>query len=1007
MSGSGGGGYEYQAQTAAYVATHILAKQPLRWIEHFTSDIPVAIAEETGGSGDDIKIELQDGTSIELQAKHGLKKDSKFWEATIKLIRGLVEDSSLYGILLTDSTASSTIRDELRKDIERLGQGREDNLKVITQEVIDKLGREGIPYSSDAFRRFQIVLVDVDNSQRDAKTALVLLSQVLDIPEQAGQAWNVLFTKGMNLITKEGRCDGASFLRLLGCENIQLSSEKAQADSVKRYQQLERAMQESKTRCIDQWEYLGVSRSDAMTFADDLSVGILPSNLELSPGKLVILTGKLGSGKSLIGERLFQSTAQKVLEGISAPIPIRFEAREIQKYRSLRHALEETSRELYIPASQNIFIIIDEVDRIGITNSSGLFREARILVQVQPNLTILLIGRPIAEFVYSQEVIEPQLLSREASEALVRQISGRQYFSFESFSHSVQDAVRLPLFAVLLGSHLRSHPVWIPQSKEQLLRSLVERYLDRVRENASKVGELLEQLASACVDQGSTAVPSSTISRWADQQQLLESWLVVQDADNLRFPLPILAQWFASQCLTSDSSLVRTLAGDRQRLELWQYPLVIAIATLLPNRVSELLIPIAEAQPALAANIVSEAIAFQDRSIEVSASSALALGQQVRDAMQAWINGFQAFAPVLPFVRNDGVLPSLGVRLSQRILESPLPSSNPTTTDWVEIAWHSTNERPPVNELPPGREDSEYLWSLGWKSIQGFLPYSQASWEWRWTLKQVIRSLLEHVSIPIEAGHLSLEAAWFGAVYITQRRRNYSYPIPLREIESILSQLEDSRFPPVIQHCLRQLRIEVEAAHLREQTHLSLPNSFIALRNDQTISYETLLNYVATVYHGAFEGYQQLVNALSPKFLPSLPLASIFPARLVGVVVPPSSSSDSVTWSYYWEPLPEGSQNELSFTRSDRPLTETDPNVQAALEKIRTIEPKWWMQFSPRPQFESPVSRYWLGINPVTKLAYQWLWDDLKRLAWVSGELDASDAAYWHPVGQVYRSGMD
>ena len=47
------------------------------------------------------------------------------------------------------------------------------------------------------------------------------------------------------------------------------------------------------------------------------------------------------------------------------------------------------------------------------------------------------------------------------------------------------------------------------------------------------------------------------------------------------------------------------------------------------------------------------------------------------------------------------------------------------------------------------------------------------------------------------------------------------------------------------------------------------------------------------------------------------------------------------------------------------------------------------------------------GTNPVTKLAYQWFWDDLKRVAWVSGELHGSDVAYWHPVKQSYRSGMD
>jgi hypothetical protein len=224
MSGSGGGGgYQYQAQATAYIATHILAKRPLQWIEHLAPDVPIAVAEETDGPGDDIRITLQDDLVIELQAKHGLKKNEKFWEALTRLIRGLADNSLLYGVLLTDSTASSTIRDELREDIIRLGQGREDNLKTITQEVRDKLRKAAVLHSSDIFRRLRIVIADLDDSQRDAKTALVLLSQVLQNPKQTEQAWKVISDDALDLITKRGQRDAESLSRLLGRNNIQLS----------------------------------------------------------------------------------------------------------------------------------------------------------------------------------------------------------------------------------------------------------------------------------------------------------------------------------------------------------------------------------------------------------------------------------------------------------------------------------------------------------------------------------------------------------------------------------------------------------------------------------------------------------------------------------------------------------------------------------------------------------------------------------------------------------------
>jgi len=51
VSGSGGdAGYDYQANSIAYIAAHALAGQPLGWFED-KFDIPEAWLAETGGPG--------------------------------------------------------------------------------------------------------------------------------------------------------------------------------------------------------------------------------------------------------------------------------------------------------------------------------------------------------------------------------------------------------------------------------------------------------------------------------------------------------------------------------------------------------------------------------------------------------------------------------------------------------------------------------------------------------------------------------------------------------------------------------------------------------------------------------------------------------------------------------------------------------------------------------------------------------------------------------------------
>ena len=225
MSGSGGGGgYEYQARATAYVATHILMQQKLNWIEG-SNDVPVAVAEETDGPGDDLRIALQDGTIIELQAKHGLEKP-KLWEPILKLAHGLLQNPMLYGILLTDSTASGTVKDDLRLDLLRLGLGRSDNLKQIAQEVKQRFIENGIPDDQDLFRRLSIRILDLDDGLQNSESACLLLSQVLKDRNQSSQAWKILWGEGLKLITHKGSRDAAAWARLLNDSSIQLASAK-------------------------------------------------------------------------------------------------------------------------------------------------------------------------------------------------------------------------------------------------------------------------------------------------------------------------------------------------------------------------------------------------------------------------------------------------------------------------------------------------------------------------------------------------------------------------------------------------------------------------------------------------------------------------------------------------------------------------------------------------------------------------------------------------------------
>ena len=64
-------GTRHQSGVIALIAVHILARRPLHWLG-LKLDTPIAVSGETGGVGDDARVELEGGTPTEVQAKHGM-----------------------------------------------------------------------------------------------------------------------------------------------------------------------------------------------------------------------------------------------------------------------------------------------------------------------------------------------------------------------------------------------------------------------------------------------------------------------------------------------------------------------------------------------------------------------------------------------------------------------------------------------------------------------------------------------------------------------------------------------------------------------------------------------------------------------------------------------------------------------------------------------------------------------------------------------------------------------
>ncbi len=193
-------GSDFQSRVFAFIAVHILGDRSLRWLEN-TPDTPSAVLSETGGPGDDFGIEFVDSPLfVEAQAKHGLKKDKRFWEAIQLFSERWDATPDALGVLIVDSDSSRTIRRDLRLGLRRLRQKRDDHQSDITRKVLKELG--------ERTAQLYIVEVDIDtDSSHGLGLAQEILRNCLVDAEQALSGWKSLVAEGLEQAKNRGRAD--------------------------------------------------------------------------------------------------------------------------------------------------------------------------------------------------------------------------------------------------------------------------------------------------------------------------------------------------------------------------------------------------------------------------------------------------------------------------------------------------------------------------------------------------------------------------------------------------------------------------------------------------------------------------------------------------------------------------------------------------------------------------------------------------------------------------------
>lgn len=217
-------GMNFQAAITTIANIHVARGKPLGWMPTALRDVPMAVEVETGSGGDDLRLHIEGGATIEVQAKKGLAKGSKLWKALLELAAEIAKNDQTFGLLAVSTTSSGTVRTQLASDIVRIGDGCVDGFSDIGREFITKLRAANFDPTTIASRLRVQTIAALTHDDADVSTAKAELSHICQNRDDAGNAWNALYLDSAKLIEQRGRRDVSSVVRVLTVSKIALAT---------------------------------------------------------------------------------------------------------------------------------------------------------------------------------------------------------------------------------------------------------------------------------------------------------------------------------------------------------------------------------------------------------------------------------------------------------------------------------------------------------------------------------------------------------------------------------------------------------------------------------------------------------------------------------------------------------------------------------------------------------------------------------------------------------------
>ena len=732
------------------------------------------------------------------------------------------------------------------------------------------------------------------------------------------------------------------------------------------------------------WTTLGVPEDIAGDLADDHSVG---HKLTLPTTGTLTVDAQQGSGKTLAAQRLYQLALGNRLQDHFQPLPVFLNARNISG--DLKDQVERYTREQGTVYTQRVLVIIDGLDEAGRHKANQLVNQAQSYTDANQNVAAVLMTRPLPGLNPKSESYTLPECDEEEFLFIASKIAGRQVNPVEIPFREYRS--RLPLFATIVGAYLRQPMPIQGRTPSQIISEMVRGVLEDSLENLGDTEEFLKKLAVESITSGESVEKALVAPRASDQIRMADSRIVVEENDKFDFTLAIFREWFAARALVEGSVSLDEIELDSDR---WVVPLAIAINSENTSIAPKIMAKIASRDPGMAALVLEEVKhnwSMGKPTESLLSGTPMEIGTDIRHAMENWKQGLGPLMSELGMLDESGSVPTLGI--------DARPGR--VATSW----YRGDKDLAPVVQLPEDFLDLSKRHFLDWRGWTSRGIESTKVWPWSITHDELSRSMskrLESFRLALDSTEGFHEFAYDFTSYLHRMYFGARDPRSLTDVIHFIDKwlLEPNRDPRgSVTFGYTEYSFTVPELELFRERISELSRDGIDVLVDpwpgpdkewpygssggmwfEIYTEERLVERTNAVFNGALRIYNHIVEQWLPTFNKRNQMRYALPFRMRGELRLLEASSpnerNEAVLTYWNEWVDDTAESGVFIILGPKDRTtdeDTRKKIQAAEDEFIERGAPCYSGWCVLPGYER---------RSATKLAHQWLTDDLHALHW-------------------------